>query len=160
MPHSFGYRARTRHLFARKFREHGTLKTQIMLQTYKVGEIVDIAANGSVHKGMPHKFYHGKTGRVWNVTKQAIGVEVNKRVGNRIIPKRIHVRIEHVQHSKCRQEFLDRVKQNEAAKAQAKKDGVRVNTKRLPVQPKEQQFLKAKHTQVESLNALPFVVLA
>jgi ribosomal protein L21E len=29
---------------------------------------------------MPHKWYHGKTGLVWNVTKRAIGVEINKRV--------------------------------------------------------------------------------
>lgn len=31
-------------------------------------------------QGMPFKWYHGKTGIVWNVTKRAIGVEVNKRV--------------------------------------------------------------------------------
>ncbi len=31
-------------------------------------------------QGMPHKVYHGRTGRVWNVTKRAIGVEVNKQV--------------------------------------------------------------------------------
>ena len=31
---------------------------------------------------MPHKWYHGKTGRVWNVTKRAVGVEVNKTVKN------------------------------------------------------------------------------
>lgn len=29
---------------------------------------------------MPHKWYQGKTGVVWNVTKRAIGVEINKRV--------------------------------------------------------------------------------
>ncbi|CAL9091114.1 unnamed protein product [Musa textilis] len=29
---------------------------------------------------MPHKFYHGRTGKVWNVTKRAIGVEINKQV--------------------------------------------------------------------------------
>lgn len=34
-------------------------------------------------QGMPHKFYHGKTGRVWNVTKRAIGVELLKQVGLR-----------------------------------------------------------------------------
>ncbi|KAJ8752298.1 hypothetical protein K2173_003934 [Erythroxylum novogranatense] len=28
---------------------------------------------------MPHKFYHGRTGRVRNVTKRAIGVEINKQ---------------------------------------------------------------------------------
>lgn len=30
---------------------------------------------------MPHKFYHGKTGCVWNVTKRAVGVELLKQVG-------------------------------------------------------------------------------
>jgi len=37
---------------------------------------------------MPYKFYHGKTGRVYNVTPRALGVIVNKRVGNRIMAKR------------------------------------------------------------------------
>ncbi len=31
-------------------------------------------------QGMPFKWYHGKTGVVWNVSKRAIGVEVFKRV--------------------------------------------------------------------------------
>ena len=35
-------------------------------------------------QGMPHKWYQGKTGIVWNVTKRAIGVEVNKKVGARL----------------------------------------------------------------------------
>jgi ribosomal protein L21E len=29
---------------------------------------------------MPHKWYAGKTGIVWNVTKRAVGVEINKIV--------------------------------------------------------------------------------
>ena len=29
---------------------------------------------------MPHKYYHGKTGVVWNVTKRAVGVEIYKQV--------------------------------------------------------------------------------
>ncbi len=29
---------------------------------------------------MPHRFYHGKTGRVFNVTRHAVGIIVNKRV--------------------------------------------------------------------------------
>jgi len=37
---------------------------------------------------MPYKVYHGKTGRVFNVSKHALGVIVNKRVRNRIIAKR------------------------------------------------------------------------
>jgi len=30
---------------------------------------------------MPYKFYHGKTGRVYNVTRRAVGVVVNKQLG-------------------------------------------------------------------------------
>jgi large subunit ribosomal protein L21e len=37
---------------------------------------------------MPHKSYHGKTGRVFNVTQHAVGVIVNKRVRGNILPKR------------------------------------------------------------------------
>ena len=34
---------------------------------------------------------------------------VNKLVGNRIIPKRIHVRLEHIRPSKCREAFVKRI---------------------------------------------------
>ena len=40
-----------------------------------------VQGNGAFQKGMPHKFYHGKTGRVFNVTKRAVGVILNKPVG-------------------------------------------------------------------------------
>ena len=72
---------------------------------------------------MPHKAYHGKTGRVFNVSKMAVGVIVNKRVKGRILPKRISVRVEHVKHSTCRQDFLDRVKRNDKEKRDAKQAG-------------------------------------
>lgn len=60
---------------------------------------------------------------MYNVTPRAVGIIINKIVGNRYIEKRVNVRIEHVKHSKCRQEFLDRVKRNTAASAEAKKSG-------------------------------------
>lgn len=67
-------------MFARPFRKKGYIALTTYLRTYKIGDYVDIKVNGAVHKGMPHKFYHGRTGRVWNVTKRAIGVEINKQV--------------------------------------------------------------------------------
>jgi large subunit ribosomal protein L21e len=80
MPAGHGLRSRTRDLFARPFRKKGYIPLTTYLRTYKIGDNVDIKVNGAVHKGMPHKFYHGRTGRVWNVTKRAIGVEINKQV--------------------------------------------------------------------------------
>lgn len=106
------------------------------MKTYKVGDIVDIKANGSIQKGMPHKYYHGKTGIVYNVTKSAVGVIVNKVVGHRYIEKRVNLKIEHVKHSKCRQEFLNRVKENEAKRTEAKTQGVAVQLKRQPAKPR------------------------
>ena len=104
------------------------------LINYKHGDYVDIIANGAIHSGMPHKFYHGKTGRVFNVTRQAVGVIVNKRVNTRIVPKRIHVRIEHVRLSQCREAFKARVRENDAKKREAKAAGKRVDIKRIPKQ--------------------------
>ena len=88
MTNTKGYRRGTRYTFARKFRRRGAEHLSTFLKVYKRGDIVDIKGNGAFHKGMPFKFYHGKTGRVFNVSKHALGVIVNKRVRNRIIAKR------------------------------------------------------------------------
>ena len=74
------------------------------MKTYRVGDIVDIKANGAVQKGMPYKVYHGKTGVVYNVTKSAVGVIIYKKVGNRYMEKRVNVRVEHIASSRSREE--------------------------------------------------------
>lgn len=60
---------------------------------------------------------------MYNVTPHAVGVIINKVVGNRYIEKRVNIRVEHIRHSKCRQEFLDRVKRNHEAHVKAKESG-------------------------------------
>ena len=126
MPHAFGLRARTRDLFSKSFRKHGTIGLSKYLINYKKGDYVDIIADGSIHGGMPHKFYHGKTGRVFDVTTHSVGVICNKRVNTRIVPKRIHLRIEHVRLSQSREAFVNRCRDNDAKKREAKKTGERV----------------------------------
>ena len=157
MPHANGYRARTRYMFKRAFRNHGVVPLSTNMRCYHVGDYVDIVANGAVHKGMPFKGYHGRTGVVFDVTKTAVGVEVNKQVRNRIIKKRIHVKVEHVLPSKCRKQHLDRVQQNDAIKAEKRAE--KVCLKRLPAQP------RAAHTVVptkpiKTVFVLPYEILA
>ena len=123
-----GYRRGTRDMFSRAYKRKGVEHLSTYLKNYKQGEIVDIkvmsrwycmkrvifdaiytnwyliAASayqgcGAFQKGMPHKSYHGKTGRVFNVTKHAVGVVVNKRVRGKILAKRISVRVEHIKKS-------------------------------------------------------------
>jgi len=114
------------------------------MKVYKVGDIVDIKGNGAVQKGMPYKFYHGKTGRVFNVTPHALGIIVNKRLRGKIIPKRINVRIEHVTHSKCREDFLKRVKENGCLRKEAKEKKIKVELKRKPAQPRPAHVVSGK----------------
>ena len=121
-----GYRRGTRDMFSRGYKKGGVEHLSTYLKNYKIGDIVDVKGElfvplsvlsfkwtcfpgcGAFQKGMPHKSYHGKTGRVFNVSKRAVGVVVNKRVRGKILPKRVYVRVEHVKHSQCRKDFLDR----------------------------------------------------
>ncbi|KAF7973172.1 hypothetical protein HWV62_7316 [Athelia sp. TMB] len=146
MPHSFGYRARTRHMFKRGFKDHGPVKLSTFLINYRVGDIVDIKANAAQQKGMPHKYYHGRTGIIYNVTPAAVGVIVYKVVGNRYIEKRVNLRVEHIRHSACRQEFLDRVQTNHAAHVELKEKGERGShgsLKRVHALPREARTVSA-----------------
>jgi large subunit ribosomal protein L21e len=145
-------------MFSKKHRQHGLPNLSQYLMKVKVGDYVDIFADPSIHKGMPHKFYHGRTGIVFNVTKSAIGVRVNKFVNGRIIEKRIHVRIEHIRKSKCQQEIIARVAANEKAKEEARKTGTKVNLKRTPKLPKAGYFVEkaGEDGVITTIQPLPF----
>merc|ERR1711908_112650 len=124
-------------MFSRGYKKKGVEHLSTYLKTYKIGDIVDVKGCGAFQKGMPHKAYHGKTGRVFNVSKRAVGVVVNKRVRGKILPKRICVRIEHVKHSQCRKDFLDRVHANEVKKTEAKSTGTKApHARGSPLAPK------------------------
>ncbi|MCQ2820455.1 MAG: 60S ribosomal protein L21 [archaeon] len=137
MPHSFGYRAKTRDLFARPFRCHGPEHLSTYMTIFKKGNFVDIVGNGSIHKGMPHKFYHGRTGRVFDISPNSIGVIINKQVRNRIVQKRIHVRVEHLRISTCNSNFKKHVREVEKNKREHPED--KKILKRSPVGPKAEQ---------------------
>merc|ERR1711881_777512 len=104
---------------------------------FRLGDYVDVVNDSSIQKGMCYKFYHGKTGVIWNVTKRSVGVIINKQVGGRIKRKKIHVRIEHVRPSNCRKDFLTRVRDNEDYKRKVKAgDAPRKSLKRSANPPK------------------------
>merc|ERR1712151_1312678 len=126
--------------------------------TYKRGDYVDIVVDSSVQKGMPYSFYHGRTGVVFNVMRNAIGVEVTKVVGNRQLRKRLHIRIEHLRKSRCNEDFVKRVKEHDAKMHEAKKEGKKIVVKRVPEGPKPMKIVEVDDsTEIEVLAPLPFV---
>lgn len=119
-------------------------------------ELETHSSTGAVQKGMPYKVYHGKTGIVYNVTKSAVGVILQKQVGNRYMEKRINVRIEHVRHSRSREDFLKRVKSNFAKQQKAKETGEPQQLKRIPAQPRGASTVKLTDNKPENITPVPY----
>ena len=59
-----GPRAKSRHLSKKSKREKGMPSVNKMLQKFNEGDLVHVQLNSSVHSGMPHRRFVGKTGVV------------------------------------------------------------------------------------------------
>merc|ERR1711976_357899 len=159
MPHKRGFKHGTRNKFTKPFKTNGSIKMRNYLTKHKIGEYVDILVDSAIHKGLPHYFYHGRTGRIFNLNKNSAGVVVNKSVRNRIIPKRMNIRIEHLRTSRCRTAFVERIRENDKLKAEAKKAGKRISTKRQPAQPLEEKTLACNQDDLAIRGHKPFILL-
>ena len=79
------------------------------------------------------------------------------QVSNRIIRKRIHVRIEHVQPSRCTEEVRQRKLKNDQLKAEAKARGEVISTKRQPKGPKPGFMVEG--ATLETVTPIPYDVV-
>ena len=70
------------------------------------------------------------------------------------------MRIEHVKHSRCREDFLRRVKENEEKKRAAKERGEKVVCKRMPVAPRKGHFVKMQGKEPEIVEPIPYEFVA
>ncbi|MHC1566396.1 MAG: 50S ribosomal protein L21e [Candidatus Syntropharchaeia archaeon] len=92
MPKSHGRRRKTRHKLKKKIRERGLFPVNRAIQEFNVGDRVHIRIDPSVHRGMPHHKFHGKTGKVIGSRGRAYILEVKD--GNKL--KEVIVRPEHL----------------------------------------------------------------
>jgi large subunit ribosomal protein L21e len=75
---SKGYRSKTRTLFRKQPRERGKVGLSRLLRTYNPGDKVKIRIDSSVHKGMPHRRYHGRVGIVRGRRGRSYVIEVTE----------------------------------------------------------------------------------
>ncbi|XP_035567103.1 large ribosomal subunit protein eL21-like [Canis lupus baileyi] len=160
MTNTKGKRRGTRYMFSRPFRKQGVVPLATYMRMCKKGDIVDIKGIGTVPKGMPHNCQHGKTGRVYKVTQHAVGIVVNKQVKGKSLAKRINVRIEHIKHSKSRESFLKRVKENDQKNKEVKEKGTWVQLKRQPAPPREAHFVRTDGKEPELLEPITYEFMA
>jgi large subunit ribosomal protein L21e len=93
---SHGFRARTRSLMSKRVRTRGLAALSTVLIDYEEGDRVNIVIDPAIHKGMPHRRYHGRTGVVTG--QRGRGIEVDVKMGNAV--KSLIVRPEHLRPSK------------------------------------------------------------
>lgn len=160
MVRSNGQRNNTRDLFRKGHRSGGRANLSTYLNTYKIGDMVDIRIDSGVQKGMPHKFYHGRSGKVFNISRTAVGVEVTKTLRQGwTINKRFHVRLEHLVKSRCNEDYLKRVKEREVDARAATARGERYKVvKRVPVQPTEAHIIDASNMELVEPQKYEFIV--
>ncbi len=93
---SKGIRSKSRNILRKRKRDGGIKSITRALQQFKEGESVNIVIDSSVHKGMPHIRYHGKTGKIKG--KQGNSFVVELKDGKKI--KSLVVRSEHLRRVK------------------------------------------------------------
>ena len=71
----------------------------------------------------------------------------------------MNLRIEHVKHSKCRLDFIRRVKDNAQKRKEAKESGQAVTLKRLPEQPKSSFYVSTKNNKPITISPVPYEAL-
>lgn len=70
-------RRKTRHKLGKKPREKGKISIRSYFQKYAQGERVVLKTNPTVHKGLYHPRFYGKTGKVVGMTGECCRVKIN-----------------------------------------------------------------------------------
>ena len=92
---SKGFRHKSRHLLSLKSNKSTGLS--YLLQNYKENDDVVVVLSPNQVKGMPHRRFHGKVGKVKQVMRRS--VLLNIKIGNKV--KTIVSRFEHIKpHNK------------------------------------------------------------
>jgi large subunit ribosomal protein L21e len=96
MRKSKGFRSGARRVLTKEPREHGKMRLSKLLYEYQPGNRVVIRIDSSVHKGMPHRRYHGRVGTI--IDKRGRSYVISVSQGDAV--REIIVRPEHLEPSK------------------------------------------------------------
>jgi len=109
MSRSKGKKSNTRYILTKSKKLTG-IKSNIIINNVSIGDLVDIVIDPSFQSTMPFKFYHGKTGEVFSLNSNSLGIKIQKIVGNRKVCKKINIGLEHLRISKSNFFFEEKIK--------------------------------------------------
>ncbi len=76
MAHHHGMRKKSRGKLSRTVRAKGKSSVVRAIQEFETGAMVHVIIDPSIHKGMPHPRFHGKTGEVVGTRGRAFVLKV------------------------------------------------------------------------------------
>ncbi len=76
MAHHHGMRKKSRDKLSRTVRAKGKSSVVRAIQEFDMGTMVHVIIDPSIHKGMPHPRFHGKTGEVVGTRGRAFVLKV------------------------------------------------------------------------------------
>jgi large subunit ribosomal protein L21e len=76
MAHHHGMRKKSRDKLSRTVRARGKSSVVRAIQEFETGAMVHVIIDPSIHKGMPHPRFHGKTGEVVGTRGRAFVLRV------------------------------------------------------------------------------------
>jgi large subunit ribosomal protein L21e len=86
--HSHGFRHKSRKVMTKK----NPRGVSFLLREYHEGEQALVIIDPRQHKGLPHRRYHGKVGKIINVGRRAVTLHV--KLGNKT--KTLITRFDHI----------------------------------------------------------------
>lgn len=155
---SNGFRRGTRKLLRKDFGKKGMPGLAKTLQKFRVGDFVDCKIDPSIVKGMPHKYFHGKTGIVFNVNPSSYGVIFYRRVGGKYIERSMHIRPEHLSLSRSTEDMKRRQREFSSRAKEAAKEGIKVRPiKILPAGPRPAFTISRKNNTPIEVSEKPYI---
>ncbi len=88
MAHHNGPRKKTRHKFKKALRRRGLPPATSVIQKFDIGQKVHIVVDSSIHKGMPHRRFHGRTGTVTGQRGRAWILEISDGNATKVVISR------------------------------------------------------------------------
>ena len=86
--HSYGFRHKSRNVMTKS----APRGVSFLLREYQIGQQALVIIDPRQHKGLPHRRYHGKVGRVINVGRRSVTLDI--KLGNKT--KTLITRLDHI----------------------------------------------------------------
>jgi len=106
MVNSKGKRSRTRNIFKKNKRKSEISLNSLILMKNQLNTNVSIKINPSIKKGIPNKWYMGKSGTVTNISNCFVQIFIKKMIKNKLLNKNILISTEHIRRKKSKNNYL------------------------------------------------------